>query len=375
MLSSPAKHLESFQLSVSKNVSSSGSLCILRTNSGALFNNSAPLLTEVKTSNIHHATSFFPHLRTFSANFPFTEFDVGEFLDALRHMNLLEELRVTSFFPFLTNQQRNSTPVVLPRLMNINLNGAFNCAEILHNIQPAVGCNLELVINDRTYSGCELWLAALRVLCRYYKNYFMTYPTASFCIALWAPCAYVVANPHNNLDSFSSNSIFALLRLKTSSQFSSYNVTPTIYLQLNIPDGYGMSLAKGLLSSLPLVVKLECDERTIEKLNRIPGAEHFLKGLKVLKLTRMIAYKRENFRPFTLSNGVPAPLFHFLLKRWETGDPIELLDLTSCRDIECSPGDMRVLDELCGLKVIWGVDCAKHDAYEYECGAGNQSSS
>jgi len=29
--------------------------------------------------------------------------------------------------------------------MNINLNGAFNCAAILHNIQPVAGRILELV--------------------------------------------------------------------------------------------------------------------------------------------------------------------------------------------------------------------------------------
>ena len=368
MLSSPAKHLESFQLLVSRNASPSGSLCILRSNSGALFNNNAPMLTEITISNIHHSTSFFPHLRTFSANFRFNEFDIGEFLDAL---NLLEELTLISFFPSLTNQQRNSTPVFLPRLMNIHLNGAFNCAEILHNIQPAVGCILDLVINDRTYSGRELWFAALRVFSRYAENYSMTYPTASLCIVLWVSCVYVVANPHNNLDSFSSNSIFAFL--KTSLKSSSYDVIPTVYLQFNIPSGYhGMSLAKDLLSTFPLVVKLECEERTIEKLNQIPGVEHSLKRLKILNLTRMIAYQRENFKPFTLSNGAPAPLLHFLLKRWEIGHPIELLDLTSYCDIEFSPGDMRVLDELSGLKVIWGIDTSKH---EYEYGAGNQSSS
>lgn len=65
---------------------------------------------------------------------------------------------------------------------------------------------------------------------------------------------------------------------------------------------------------------LECEERTIERLNRIPGAYHLLKGLEILKLTRMIADKRENFRLFTISNSAltPAPLLHFLFKRWET---------------------------------------------------------
>ena len=119
---------------------------------------------------------------------------------------------------------------------------------------------------------------------------------------------------------------------------------------------------------------LECEERTIERLNRIPGANQ---GLEILKLTRMIADKRENFRLFTISNGTltPAPLLHFLFKRWETGHPIQLLDLTSCRGIECYPGGMRVLDKLSGLKVIWGIDCAKHQRHEYKCGAGNQTSS
>jgi len=46
-------------------------------------------------------------------NFQFSEFNVGEFLDALRKMNLLEELALTSFFPSPINQQRNSTPVFL----------------------------------------------------------------------------------------------------------------------------------------------------------------------------------------------------------------------------------------------------------------------
>jgi hypothetical protein len=381
ILSSPAKHLESFQLSVSKNAFPSGSPRILRSNSAGLFNNSAPMLTEVKTSRVHCSTSFFSHLRTFSMNFQFSEFNVGEFLDVLRKMNLLEELTLTSYFPSPINQQRNSTPVFLPRLMDINFNGAFNCAAILHNIQPVAGRILELVINDRTYWEHELWLAALGIICRCSKDYFITYPTASQCVALWGSCVYAVANPHNNLESFSSNSIFALLRLRASLEFSPYNAAPTIYLQLNIPAGYhgmdGMVLAKKLLAIFPSVVMLECEERTIEKLNRIPGVDHLMKGLEILKLTRMIAYNRENFRLFTLSNGAltPAPLLHFLFNRWENEHPIQLLDLTSCRGIGCYPGGMRVLDKLSGLKVIWGIDCAKHQSHEYKCGAGNQSSS
>ena len=377
ILSFPAKNLESFQLSVSKNAFPSGSPRILRSNSAGLFNNSAPMLTEVKTSRVQCSTSFFSHLRTFSMNFQFSEFNVGEFLNALRKMNLLEELTLTSFFPCPINQQRNSTPVFLPRLMNINLNGAFHCTAILDNIQPVAGRILELVVNDRTYWEHELWLAALGTICRCSKDHFITYPTASLCVALWSSCVYTVANPHNNLESFSSNSIFALLRLRASLEFSSpYNLAPTIYLQLNIPAGYyGMVLAKNLLSILPSVVMLECEERTIEKLNRIPGVDRLMKGLEILKLTRMIAYERENFRLFTLSNGAPAPLLHFLFKRWETGHPIQLLDLTSCRGIECYPGGMRVLEKLSGLKVIWGIDCAKHQRHEYKCGAGNQSSS
>ena len=147
-----------------------------------------------------------------------------------------------------------------------------------------------------------------------------------------------------------------------------------MHLQLNIPAGYhGMVMAKKLLYVLPSVHILECEERTIEKLNRIPGVDHLMKGLKVLKLTPMSDYKQENYRP-TLFNGAltPGPLLYFLLKRWATGRPIQLLDLTSCRGIKCYPKDMRILDKLTGLKVIWGIDCAQHERHEYDCGVGNQ---
>ena len=51
ILRSSAKHLKSFRLSVTESAFPSGSLCILRSNSAGVFNNSAPTLTEFEISN------------------------------------------------------------------------------------------------------------------------------------------------------------------------------------------------------------------------------------------------------------------------------------------------------------------------------------
>jgi len=48
---------------------------------------------------------------------------------------------------------------------------------------------------------------------------------------------------------------------------------------------YGMFGARNPLSSFSSADKLECDEKTIEGINQIPGAEHFFRVLKTLKLT------------------------------------------------------------------------------------------
>ena len=89
ILSSPVKNkLESFRFLVNPHAFQSDLPRILRSYSAhGFFNNSAPMLTEFETSNTHCSKSFFPYLRTFSADFIFVTFgfDVGHFLDALRH--------------------------------------------------------------------------------------------------------------------------------------------------------------------------------------------------------------------------------------------------------------------------------------------------
>lgn len=77
-------------------------------------------------------------------------FDAGEFFDVLRHMNLLENLSLTIFFASPNKQRNGSIPVLLPRFVDIYLDGPCDCATLLNNIQPAVECIIKLVITDKS---------------------------------------------------------------------------------------------------------------------------------------------------------------------------------------------------------------------------------
>ena len=362
ILSLPAKNLKSFRFLLYPQAFPSASPPVLRLNSAGLFNNSAPMLTEFETSNTHCSTSFFPRLRTFSADFISVtpDFDVGQFLDALGHMNLLESLRLTDFSASPSKQRNDFTPVLLPRLMDIHLEGPLDCATLLDNIQPAAGCIFKLVITDESLKESELMRTAYRVFFRYAQSYCVTYSSPSVCVILSEFTVTIIAIPYNDSKSSqftiplpkSDAGVHGYLLLLNSLPLSTF--PPITYVQLDILHQYDGSSFKNLLSSFSSVEKLECCEQIIKQLNQISASEHFFPQLKILKLTRL-NYHSYHHRVFTLAEAnEPPPLLKFLSKRWENERPIELLHI-DCEDSIQNPRVLRFLHNLSGLKVTWRI--------------------
>jgi hypothetical protein len=359
ILSSPAKNMESFRFLVNPQAFPPDSSPILKSNSAGLFNNSAPMLTEFEISTIHCSTTFFPHLRAFSADSVFG-FDVGQFLDALRHMNLLESLKLTHFLVSPSKQRidSESTSVLLPRLMDIHLEGPLDCATLLDNIQPAVGCTFKLVITDESPKESELMRTAYRVVFWYAQSYCMTYPTSSLSVNLSDFSVTIIAIPYNGCKSSqftiplpkSDAGVYEYLLLLNSFPISAFPLIT--HLRLDVPYQYEAFCFKSLLSSFSSVEELKCTEQTLEKLDRISATEHFFPQLKILKLTRL-NYHHNLFAPAGANEPLDEcelpPFFKFLSKRWENERPIEILDLN--RDYISHPRILRLLDRFSGLKL------------------------
>ena len=364
ILSFPAKKLESFRFLVDLHEFMSESPRILRLNPAGLFNNDAPMLTEFETSNTCCSTSFFPHLRIFSADFisVTSDFDVGQFLDALRHMNLLESLSLIHFSASPNKQRNDSTPVLLPRLMNIHLEGPLDCAILLDNVQPAVRCIFKLVITDESHKETELMRTAYRVVSWYAQNYCVTYSSPSLRVIL-SKSVTIIAIPDSKCKSSqftiplpeSDAGVYEYLLLLNSFPLSTF--PPITHLQLDMPYKYDVPCFKSLLSSFLSVEKLECPEHTIEKLNRISASEHFFPQLKILKLTTLSYYNYERTllarSKEPLDESELPPFLKFLSKQWENGRPIEILDINHDDYFKFqNPRIQRFLNNLSqGLKV------------------------
>ena len=237
--------------------------------------------------------------------------------------------------------------------MGIHLEGPLDCATLLDNIQPAVGCIFKLVMRT-----------AYRVVFWYAQSYCMTYSSPSLRVIL-SESVTIIAIPDSDCKSSqftislpeSNAGVYEYLLLLNSFPLSTF--PPITHLRLDVPRQYEASCFKSLLSSFLSVEELEC-EHTIERLNQTSASEHFFPQLKILKLPAL-RYYNYHHNLFALARAsepldkCELPLFlKFPSKRWENGRLIEILDI-NCDDYFKNPRILRFLDNLSGLKVTWGI--------------------
>jgi len=138
--------------------------------------------------------------------------------------------------------------------------------------------------------------------------------------------------------------------------------TTELGLELFEPPTADLNLGT-ILFSFCAIHTLATEERMLDYLLKLQEEDtnHILfPHLQVLKITIL---NSSHFK------GINGSIFQFLPSRRDAGHPIQTLDLTKCNP-DVSP-NLKYLEEMEGMKILWKTWKTEDEILEYNCGSGH----
>ncbi|KDR74893.1 hypothetical protein GALMADRAFT_141214 [Galerina marginata CBS 339.88] len=306
-------------------------------------------------------------LRDVCIGFPLT---FPEILDAVRNMPLLTSLKITEFRQSVILTDAIQPPISLPELTQLSID--TNIPLTLRTIacfQLPTGCSLTIQPSQRVMEANHLIYNApasdLLALSKFTQNYFRSHLPKVIClrISLWSflfsdyetqPSRRIVPTPFFSLIIAPSlmtmekiNLLFSALSLQPLDLHSVTHLHVTIHHSL-WPDAF-----RAFASSLTSVDTITTVEDTLMSLSSAQGGTPAILFpiLRVLRLESAIQPSR-----FDLEIGT-GNVLSFLQSRKRAGYPVEVLDLTECKEAKTFNLVQLRLPE---LTIIWPSEVPQH---------------
>ena len=266
--------------------------------------------------------------------------------------------------------------VDLPSLTTLDISCSFNFSLVfLDHITPAPGCNLRLFANADKTVPTEL-VSAQRIIAKFANNYFSHRGSTSFFLSFTpkimktgdiSPEKIRNNTPYEGftISVYDLNGLLTPLLSLCFATFvpAHFSRVKTLNLHFSNVDPTAPPLDPLLNDFLATMTSLETLELTTNSLvfiNSLAGVNqpHFPR-LKTL----------EWFPKSTVSPDKTSLIMNFLTTRRNIGIPIEILDLTQWYKLSGVPMDIKKLEEVPGLRVVWREGCKRY-LKEYLCGSG-----
>jgi hypothetical protein len=341
-----------------------------------LFANRAPLLTHFQQHRtpMYFGAPWFANLISLTLNSPTT---LAILLEVCTRMRSIQTLRLL-FGKAAPSMEGRLHSVNLPLLTVLDITCSFNASLVfLDHITPAPGCNLHLFANAKKIPPTEL-VSAQRIIAKFANNYFFHRGSTSFFLRL-TPKIVSAGDipavkfgddpPYKEGFTISVYDLDGILTPLLPLCFATFVPAhffrvKTLNLNFNKVDPTARPLDP-LFTDFLAMTALETLELTTNSLvfiNSLAGVNqpHFprLKTLGWLPMAR-----------FRESPDKTSLIMNFLATRRNIGIPIEILDLTKWHKPSMVQIDIKKLEEVPGLRVVWREGPEGY-LREYVCGSG-----
>jgi len=341
-----------------------------------LFANHAPLLTHFQQHRtpMNFRAPWLANLTSLTLNSVTT---LAILLTACARMRSIQTLRLMfgNTTPSIEGQLHS---VNLPSLTTLDIACPLNLSSaFLDHITPAPGCNLHLFANAEKVARTEL-ISAQRIIAKFANNYFSHRGSTSFFLRFTSKIMTagdispdeIRDDPPYEGFTISVYDLDGLLTPLLSLCFGTFvpahfSRVKTLNLHFNDVDPTARPLDPLFNDFLAMMTALETLELTTNSLvfiNSLAGVNvnqpHFPR-LKTLGW----------FPKSTQSPDITSLIMNFLATRRNIGMPIEILDLTKWYKLSAVPMDIKKLEEVPGLRVVWREGPEGY-LREYVCGSG-----
>ena len=339
-----------------------------------LFANQAPLLTHFQQHRtpINFGASWLPNLTSLMLDSVTT---LAILLTTCARMRSIQTLRLNlaNTAPSMEGQLHS---VNLPSLTTLDISCSLNLSLVfLDHITPAPGCNLRLFTNADKTVPIEL-VSAHRIIAKFANNYFSHRGSTSFFLRSTPKIMRagdifpdkIRDDPPYAGFTISVYDLNGLLTPLLSLCFATFvpahfSRVKTLNLHFSNVDPTAPpldSLFNDFLATMTSLETLELSANTVVFINSLAGVKQpRFPRLKTLQL----------FLKSTVSSDITSLIMNFLATRRNIGIPIEILDLTQWYKLSMVPMDIKKLEEVPGLRVVWRERLEGH-LREYVCGSG-----